>query len=215
MSRIPVLLAFALLLPLSANAKDKDEDKPVLPAYVLKAETVFVTIHPDAGEPFTDLTANSKAREAVERALTAWGRFRLVQDSITADLIFTVRTGSGQIVRPTVKGSPTDNQPVILQPSDGGNIRIGGKVGRPPDLTQPIPGQDTGPRGSTEVGSPDDMMEVYRGRVDQPPLDAAPVWRYTAKNSLRAPTVSAIEQFRKAINEAEKAANQKRSPQKP
>jgi hypothetical protein len=214
MSRIAILLALALLQPLTALAKDKH--KPLLPPDVLRAETVFITIHPDAGEPLTDLNANSKARETVERALTKWGRFRLVQNSITADLIFTVRTGSGQIVRPTVKGSPTDDRPVILQPSDNGDIRIGGQHGRPPDLTQPTPGpQNTGPRLSTEAGSPDDTLEVYRGREEQPALDTSPVWRYTAKDALRSPTVSAVEQFQKAITEAEEAARQKQAKQKP
>jgi hypothetical protein len=213
MSRILVALALTLWLPLPAPAKDKH--KPLLPTDVLRAETVFVTIHPDAGEPLTDLSANSKAREAVEKTLEKWGRFRLVQDSITADLIFTVRTGSGQIVHPTVKNSPTDNRPVVTQPADNGNIRIGAQHGPPPDLNQPTPGLDTGPRLSTEVGASDDTLEVYRGRQEQPALDTSPVWRYSARNALRAPTVSAVEQFQKAITEAEKAANQKQGAQKP
>jgi len=215
MSRISGLLALALFLTLSSSAPAKDKHKATLPADVLHAETAFVTIHPDAGEPLTDLSANRRAREAVERALTKWGRFRVVQDSITADLIFTVRTGSGQMVRPTVKGSPTDDRPVTVQPSDNGNIRIGAQHGRPPDLSQPIPGQDTSPHVSTEVGSSNDTLEVYRGREEQPALDTSPVWRYGAKDALHAPTVSAVEQFQKAIAEAEKAASQKPDQQTP
>jgi hypothetical protein len=42
------------------------------------------------------------------------------------------------------------------------------------------------------------------------PLDAAPVWRYIAKDALNAPNVPAVEQFRKAVNEAMKAANNKK-----
>jgi hypothetical protein len=215
MLRRSCLFTLALLLPLSVNAKDKDQHKPLLPTDVLRAETVFVTIHPDAGEPLANLSANSKAREAVEKALDKWGRFRLVQDFITADLIFTVRTGTSQMVRPTVKGSPSDNRPVIVQPADNGNIRIGAQHGRPPDLNQPMPGQDTGPRMSTEVGASEDTLEVYRGREEQPPWDTSPVWRYSAKNALRAPTVLAVEQFQNAITEAEKAASQKPTQQKP
>ena len=209
MSRITGFLALGLFLTLSPSAPAKDKHKANLPADVLHAETAFVTIHPDAGEPLTDLSANRRAREAVERALTKWGRFRVVQDSITAELIFAVRTGSGQMVRPTIKGSPTDNRPVILQPSDNGNTRMGAQHGGPPDVNQPMPGQDTGPHTSTEVGSSDDTLEVYRGREEQPALDTSPVWRYSAKDALRAPTVSAIGQFQKAVAEAEKAANQK------
>jgi hypothetical protein len=47
------------------------------------------------------------------------------------------------------------------------------------------------------------MFEVYRGGIVDP-LDAPAVWRYTAKDCLRAPQVSAVEEFRKAIAEAEK-----------
>jgi hypothetical protein len=212
MCRLLVVLALTFLLP-PASAKDKH--KPLLPTEVLRAETVFVTIHPDAGEPLTDLNANAKAREAVEKALDKWGRFRLVQDSITADLIFTVRTGSGQMVRPTVKDSPTDNRPVVVQPAENGNIRIGAQHGHPPDLSQPTPGEDTGPHISSEVGTSDDTLEVYRGREEQPALDTSPVWRYSARNALRAPAVSAVEQFEKAITEAEKATRQKQGTQKP
>jgi len=213
MSRTTVLLAVAFLLPLSAQAKDKH--KAVLPADVLRAETVFVTIHPDAGEPLTDLNANAKACDAVEKALAKWGRFRLVQESLTADLIFTVRTGNGEMARPTVKGSPTDDRPVIVQPSDNGNIRIGAQRGKPPGLEPPIPGQDTGPHIGTEVGPSDDTLEVYRGRGEQPALDASPVWRFSAKNSLRSPSVAAVDQFQKAVAEAEKAAGQSPGPQRP
>jgi hypothetical protein len=48
------------------------------------------------------------------------------------------------------------------------------------------------------------MFEVYRGNLPNP-LDSTPVWRYVAKHCLReTPTVAAVEEFRKAIAEAEK-----------
>jgi hypothetical protein len=214
MSRIFLFLLAVALFPQPVHAKDKH--KPVLPLDVLRAEDAFVVIHPDAGEPLTDLTANTKAREAVEKALEKWGRFRLVQDSITADLIFAVRTGNGQAARTTVKGSPTDDRPVVLQSGDNGNIRIGAQQGQLPDLNQPIPGQrNNSPRLGTEVGQADDTLEVCRGRQEQPALHAPAVWRYSAKDSLRAPRVPAIEEFQKAITEAEKAASQKQVGQRP
>jgi hypothetical protein len=46
-------------------------------------------------------------------------------------------------------------------------------------------------------------LRWYRGGVGDP-LDSPAVWRYIAKDCLRAPTVSAVEEFRKAIAEAEK-----------
>lgn len=54
-----------------------------------------------------------------------------------------------------------------------------------------------------EIGASEDTFEVYRGGVEYP-LDAPPVWRYIAKDCLREPTVAAVEEFRKAIAQAEK-----------
>jgi hypothetical protein len=211
MSRTSVLLSFALLLTHFALAKDKN--KPSLPAYVLNAQTVLVVINPEAGEPLTDPVANRTAREDVERALRKWGRFRLALDSQTADLVLAVRKGTGRAVTPTVSGGPIDDRPVIFQPGPG-DIRIGGQRGRPPDLTQPGIGwpRDSGPRLSTEVGPSVDTLELYLGSV-QYPLDSPALWRYMAKDALRPPVVPAVDQLRKAIDEAEKAASQKK--QKP
>lgn len=47
------------------------------------------------------------------------------------------------------------------------------------------------------------MFEVFRGNVPNP-LDSSPIWRYIAKNCLREPKVTAVEEFRKAIAEAGK-----------
>jgi hypothetical protein len=63
---------------------------------------------------------------------------------------------------------------------------------------------------SNEVGSSEDTFEVHRGGMSDP-LDSPAVWRYTAKDCLRAPKVSAVEEFRKAIAEAE----QPQIPKKP
>src|SRR5205823_4632214 len=121
MSRTSVLLPFALLLTTFAIAKDKN--KAVLPAYVLNAQTVLVVINPEAGEPLTDPTANRRAREDVERALMKWGRFHLVMESQTADLVLAVRKGTGRAVTPTISGGPLDDRPVIFQPSPGDQAR--------------------------------------------------------------------------------------------
>jgi len=211
MSRTSVLLPFALLLTTFAIAKDKN--KAVLPAYVLNAQTVLVVINPEAGEPLTDPTANRRAREDVERALMKWGRFHLVMESQTADLVLAVRKGTGRAVTPTISGGPLDDRPVIFQPSPG-DIRIGGQQGRPPDLSQPGIGPPPGPHVGTEIGPSVDSLEVYRGGVEYP-LDSSPLWRYIAKDGLRPPQVPAIDQFRKAIDETEKTVAQKQGKKKP
>lgn len=62
---------------------------------------------------------------------------------------------------------------------------------------------------NNETGPSEDSFEVYRGRVDYP-LDAPAGWRYVAKDALdEFPEVVAVEQFRNAINEAERQSQQK------
>jgi hypothetical protein len=205
------LFTVALLLVSELSAKDKN--KQILTADILRAQTVAVVIEPGAGEPLTDPSANRRAQEDVENALMKWGRFRLGMDARTADLVIAVWRASARGT-PTIGGRSIDDRPVILQPSEGG-IRIGGQGGRPPDASDPGPvgPQDSRPRIGTEIGPLEDTMEVYRGGV-QYPLDSAPVWRYTGKNALRPPAVPAVEQFKKAITESEKAIAQKQG-QKP
>lgn len=214
MSRASVLFPIAVLLVPLTSARDKS--KSLLPADVLRAQTVLVIIHPDAGEPLTDPGANRRAREDVEKSIMKWGRFRLAMEPQTADLVITVRKGTGQIAGPTIHGSPMDTSPVILEPNGSGDTRMGAQHGQPPGANQRGMGipQDAGPRVGTDIGSSQDSLEVYRGGVDYP-LDSAPVWRYAGKDALRPPGVSAVDQFRKAIDEAEKAATQKQPKQKP
>ena len=56
---------FLLLLLLVPLADAKNKKKQVLPDYVLKAQTILVVIHPDAGEPLTNPMANRTAQEDV------------------------------------------------------------------------------------------------------------------------------------------------------
>jgi len=205
-SRLPIALLVVLLLTLPVVAKNKK--KPTLPDLILKAQTVYVVIHPDAGESLTDPTANRAAEDAVEKAIMKWGRFRLEPGSQTADLIIAVRRGHAS--GPTIRNSPADDRPVVIQPNGQGDARVGGHQGRPPDLSDPGLGgpTDRGPQISNQIGSSEDSFEVYMGRVDYP-LDAPPLWRYTAKDALKSPRVDAVEQFRKAINESEQQRQQK------
>ena len=197
------LIFFLLLVP----ADGKDRKQQVLPDYVLKAQSVLVVIHPDAGEPLTNPTANRTARDNVEKAMMKWGRFRLVMEAQSADLVVAV--WKGHAGGPTVRNSPADNRPAIYQPS-GGDIRVAGQQGRPPDLTNPGLGGPShrGPHVSNEIGPREDIFEVYRGGVEYP-LDASPLWRYMAKDALNGPQVTAVERFRNAINESERQRQQK------
>lgn len=210
-ARLLSTILLASLIISSAYAKDKSKSK--LPEQVLRARTVLVVVNPDAGEPVDNPTANSTARENVEKALMEWGRLQPVMDGQEADLVIAVKTGDGRMGRPTIKGGPTDSRTGVMQPTDGG-IRIGGQHGHAPPLNDPSmnPPQNDSPRVTNEVGTSQDTFEVYLGSV-QYPLDVPPIWRYSAKDCLRAsPAVPAVEQFRKAMTEAEKAQQQKKNP---
>jgi hypothetical protein len=202
---LTVFLCFTLLQVPQIHAKNKK--KQLLPEVVLRAESVLVVVHPDANEPVTSPMSNRDAQDAVESALTAWGRFHLVMDAQTADLIIAVRRGTK--TGPVIIHSPADDQPIVFQPGIG-DTRAGGHQGRTPGLSEPVPGTpaDRGPELGSQIGSSNDTFEVYRGHSDYP-LDAPPVWRYIAKDSLNAPQVAAVEQFRKAIEESEKQSQHK------
>jgi hypothetical protein len=200
LDRMRVLLLMLLAVTTLAIAGGKKKD--LLPDYVLKARTVLVMIDANAGTSMTSPQANKTAQDDVEKALMKWGRFAPVLAGMQADLVITVRKGSGKIVQPTIGGEPTNDRPVIVQPTDNG-IRIGAQKGRPPDAQQSGPTQDTRPHKQIETGPPDDMFVVYDGSISLP-LDGTPVWRYTAKNALRSPDVPAVAEFRKIIEAAEK-----------
>jgi hypothetical protein len=201
-----VLPVLVLCASLALDGKDK---KSILPTYVLNAQTVLVLIDPEAGTPMNAPLANKTAQDDVEKALMKWGRLKPVLDGYTADLVITVRKGSDKVVQPTVGGLPTNDRPVIVQPTDSG-IRLGGQKGQPPgtpDSTRTAPGPQV------EVAPREDVFAVYEGRVDAP-LERSPVWRYARKDALRSPSVPAVEEFRKAIEEAEKQQQQQQQQQK-
>jgi hypothetical protein len=202
-------LAVSVLLLLSCVVgAAKDKKKILLPTYVLQAQTVLVVVDPSAGVAIEDPNANRIARDDVERALMKWGRFSLAMDALHADLVITVRKGNGKVVQPTIAGTPINNRPVVLEPTDSGG-RIGGRQGNSGAAGDPSDPQSpaSGPHPQVEMGQSQDVFAVYRGSKDDPnvaPLDTPAVWRYTAKDALQSPGVPAVEVFRKLIAEAEK-----------
>ena len=202
-SRLASALLVAVLLATSASAKDKNNKKPLLSPDILRARTAVVVIDPDAGEPLDEPYANANARTAVEKALMEWGRFDLLTQGQETDLIIVGRTGNGKMMRPTVRGGGIDQRPVYGESTDS-TIRIGAQRGQPPPLDgHSIEDPNRGPHMGNELGPSEDMFEVYRGNMPNP-LDSGPVWRYNGKKCLREPKVTAVEEFRKAIAEAEK-----------
>jgi hypothetical protein len=221
MATVAGAAAIALVLMAAGVTSAGKKEKVVLPEYVLKAKIMLVVILPDAGEPTDDPFANRRAQEEVEKALMKWGRFQLTQDADLADLVIGVRKGTGKIANPTVNGGPVDSRPGTVEATDDA-IRVGVMKGHPPDVTQPgdprLGTNGTGgsttdkPHPGVEVGARDDMFKVFQGKV-QYPVDNAPVWKYTEKDGLKPPEVKAVAEFRKAVEESEKAAAQKQQKQ--
>jgi len=131
-----------------------------------------------------------------------WGRFGLATDVSTADLVITVRKGSGKMAQTTIGGLPTNSRPVIFEPTDSGGRASGGTI-PPLGGNSPAGAERPAPTPQLEVGSAEDMFVVYRGKR-QGTLDAPPVWRYSAKDALRSPGVPAVDAFHKLVVEAEK-----------
>lgn len=202
--RYPTALTASLVLfAVCSVAVAKDKKKKILlPADVLQARYVLVVVDPDAGMSVEAPNANRTAQEDVEKALMKWGRFELVNDVDTADLVIEIRKGSGKITEPTIGGLPTNSRPVVLEPTDSGGRGSSGTI-PPLGGTSPAGAQRPDPTPQIEAGAPDDVFAVYRGKRDNP-LDAPAVWRYTAKDALRSPGVPAVDAFRKLIAEAEK-----------
>jgi hypothetical protein len=204
-------LTVSVLLLWCLMGAAKDKKKALLPADVLEARTVLVIIDPDAGIAVENSDANRIARDDVEKALMKWGRYSLVMEPSTADLIISVRKGSGKISQPTIGGVPQNNDIGVLQPTDSGG-RVGARQGNPGISGGPLNPQSTspGPRPQVEVGESQDMFVVYRNNKENPsgsPLNAPAVWRYSARDALEDPDVPAVAVFRDLISKSEKQLN--------
>lgn len=218
MSRRTAFFAL-LLLVISQVAIAKDKKKILLPTDVIVAKTVLVIVDPSVGANVADPNVNRLARTDVEQAVDKWGRFRLVPDGYTADLILVVRKGNDRVAQSTIGGTPVNGTPPVSVGStstpDESTTHAAGRWGRSgiPNDPSSAGTQSSTPYPQTEIGSSQDTLAVYRGGIkDDPnwsPLDAPAVWRYSAKDALGSPSVPAVDAFRKAIAESEKqmAAN--------
>jgi hypothetical protein len=214
---IPVRRATAMLaLVIAAAGLASAKKKVYLPTFVLKAQTVMVVILPGSGEPLNDPDANVMAQANVEQAFMKWGRYQIVHDASQADILVGVRKGTGKIANPTISGGPIDSRPATVETTDS-DIYVSVQQGHPPDLTQqPTPTEtetpSAKPHTGVDVGPRDETFELFQGRREYP-LDSPAVWRCTVKDGLNAPDVTSVEQFRKAVEEADKAAAQSQQQQ--
>lgn len=206
----PLAVSLLLTCCVLASAKKK---KVILPDEVLQARTVVVIIDPQAGMDIEDPTANRIARNEVESAFMKWGRFALVSDVSSADLVIVVRKGNDKPAEGTIAGPPNNDMPVTL----GRGSRPNPSADSDPSAAQPTMTNDpTSPQPTypahpqIEAGQTDDVMTVYRGKRDDA-LDSPPVWRHSARNALQSPGVPAVDAFEKLFEEAEKQQQQQQA----
>src|SRR5262249_5212448 len=155
--RVRFVLPLTVLLALFASAKDKKKE---LPYSVVQAKTILVVMPPSGSEPVSNPTANRLAQDDVEQALADWGRYRLVVDVESADLVMLVKKGHAQAVTPTVRGGRIDEQPVVIGPGDD-TLRVGRAKSNPPDLSRQQTSDSSRPQVGTDVGQSEDMVEIY------------------------------------------------------
>jgi hypothetical protein len=215
--RLSTIVTVGLLAAVPVLAKSKDK---TLPPYILQARTVAVIVDPSAGIDPEDPRANQMAQKDVETALMNWGRFTPVMRPEGADLIIVVRKGHRRLVDETIADPRQNNRAGVINPTDNG-VGAGAQNGRPPNLggsgdgsLQPgSPSQaqqpQRTPQTQMEMGGEDDSFTVFEGGVARP-LNGAPGWRYMGPDGLRPRSVPAVEEFRKAVAAAEKAAAAKK-----
>jgi hypothetical protein len=190
------------------------KDKPILPPYILQARTVAVIIDPQAGVSLNDPNANQTAQRDVETALLKWGRFTTVMGTEQADLVIVLRKGH-KLVDETASDPRQNSRVGSVSRTDDG-ISIGAQHGPQPSL-----GNGQPPDGSTtdgnsrahpqlEAGNTDDSFEVYEG-TREGPAHGSPGWRWVRKDALHPHDVPAVDEFRKAIAEAEKQTAQQKT----
>lgn len=64
----------------------------------------------------------------------------------------------------------------------------------------------------TEITMPGDMFAVYRTAAAGDFRDAPPIWRKVEKGILAGPSVTAVDAFRRAVEESDQVAAQKKKP---
>lgn len=207
--RALALMAMSLVVVSFGFAKKKA--KSTMPTYVLSARTVAVMIDPDAGMSIDDPRANEVAQQDVETALANWGRFAPQLSTQSADLIIVVRKGHQQLVNETIQDPRQSNRPGSANPTDNGvptSAQHGQLSNLPGDASADSASAPSHPQ--MEIGDTDDSFTVYEGGGNGDALNKNPGWRYVAKDGLRSHSVPAVDAFRRAVEEADKAAAAKK-----
>jgi hypothetical protein len=176
-------VALVLLLLPALLAAQTAKKKPSTPAAFRNARYAWVEAF--NGDAFTPrvVPEDRQAIADVEDALRDWSRYSLTTSRSQADLVFIVRKGR------------------IASATLGGTVGAGtGPVNRPVSSQGPISdpvGNGGGIGVGTEVGSPDDILEVHTLNPDG--TLGIVLWERSFPDGLDAPQVTLIAQLKKAV----------------
>lgn len=178
----PILL-LSILIPLVLQAQSKKKHSD-LSALFDSARYVYVQAQDgDITRPGL-YPEDRQAISDVLHGLQAWNRYAVTVNRDHADLVFIVRRG----------------RLVSLQ----GHVGIGsaqGQMGPQPQNRQPgqLPDGDS-VGASSEVGPPDDMLEVFATNADG--KLSGPIWQREMKDGLDSPSVPLLRELKTAVERA-------------
>lgn len=179
MRRVLLFCVFlSFLVPAFAQ---KNKQKIGIPQAVVTAQYVYVTSY--NGDRFDRQTSmeDRRAIDAVERAIQAWGKYRLVTRPSDADIMLVVRPGEIAAARVGVD---------VPIGTGGGRI----DTGRPKEPTVGV--------GAGFSNSPEDMLMVSL-TAQEPANSVSFIWRRSQRNGLQGRNPTLVDEFRKAVQEAE------------
>jgi hypothetical protein len=208
--------ALILVLVLSgavgtAPAKAK-KDAPVSKLFC-QARFVYVqTVDGDVLDPRVVPEDRDAANQLIEQ-LQDWKRYTLVTRRREADLVWVVRTG--RLASVGLSGGPasTSDPGVTVgggsrganAPGDGGagpgagGTPNPGSNGQDPGNSGGIGGQSNRVGNVAEIGEPDDMLAIFTGPAEGPPLQSW-LWRHTLQGGLQDPNMPLFQQIRRAVD---------------
>jgi hypothetical protein len=189
-SSILVAIMFGSSLA-SAHGLPKKNDE--VPKIFLTAHYVYVEATDGDSLNPRARPENRKAIADLQYALQDWKRYIVTGNRREAELVFVVRKGSLASVQ--------------------GRVEVQGGTNSPGDKGPSQPNARTGVNTDVDaqVGSPEDLLEVYIVNPDG--SLQGPMWRHYLRDGLDPPEMPLFLQFKKAIDSASAPATAK--PAKP
>ena len=203
-----LLIALSLVLP-AVGQKKKKEGKRELPDQVLEAQFIYVTGWHGGLYDFRTPPEERSAIMRVQKALDDWPRYRLVYCPEQADIMLVVKPGHLGMAQGGVAVGPggPEYPPSSTRPCSPSPENLDRNYGAQPG---DLPTRESLGYGA-EGGSPDDYLMLSL-RPSYRPMDASFIWRTNAKGGLAPIKIKLLEDFKRAVEESEKARAAAKKP---